>query len=167
MESKKAFTLTELLVVVLIIVIWAAVAVPQYQKAVMKSRFATIKDIVTALAQAQEIYYLANNSYADAYDKLDISMPGNFKTKEEYPRCGGAEWGKCCLEENFVYCTTTDLLGYYRVYQYPPAGSSKPYAGMWECLVYVDDKQHSKQAQICQEETGQAPQQEFNYIYLK
>ncbi len=76
MKSNKAFTLIELLVVVLIIGILAAIAVPQYQKAVLKSRASRIIPVVKSLGQAQESYYLANGNYADSFDKLDISLPG-------------------------------------------------------------------------------------------
>ncbi len=69
------FTLIELLVVVLIIGILAAVAVPQYQKAVYKSRAAEAISMLKALQQAQEVYYLANNEYTDDISKLDISIP--------------------------------------------------------------------------------------------
>ena len=77
---KEAFTLIELLVVVLIIGILSAVALPQYQKAVMKSRAAGAIILVRAVKDAQERYYLANNQYTTAAADLDIDYqcPKNF-----------------------------------------------------------------------------------------
>ena len=79
---KKAFTLIELLVVVLIIGILAAIALPQYQKAVDKSRAMTVISALKAIKDAQEVYYLANQDYATDFDLLDIQLPGgDIKTK--------------------------------------------------------------------------------------
>ena len=73
---NNGFTLIELLVVVLIIGILAAVAVPQYQKAVEKSRATQALTLLKSLVPAQKAYYLANGQYATKFDQLDVDMPG-------------------------------------------------------------------------------------------
>ncbi|ACC98237.1 PilE-like protein [Elusimicrobium minutum Pei191] len=78
-KNSFGFTLIELLVVVLIIGILAAIAVPQYQKAVFKSRFATLYAAVNAIAQAEEIYYMETGTYTQDKDALVINMDESSK----------------------------------------------------------------------------------------
>ena len=75
-QHKRAFTLIELLVVVLIIGILASVALPQYQKAVVKSRFSELIQAGDALYKASIIYRLANGSWPDTLEQLDIDLFG-------------------------------------------------------------------------------------------
>ena len=73
--KNHAFTLIELLVVVLIIGILAAVALPQYQKAVNKTKVAEALTVLSSLVAAEEVYYLANGEYTAEMDNLDVSAP--------------------------------------------------------------------------------------------
>ena len=76
--TNTGFTLIELLVVVLIIGILAAIAVPQYQKAVERSRTAEALQVLGDWANAQSIYHMQHNAFADDMDELnegDITLP--------------------------------------------------------------------------------------------
>ena len=82
---KKAFTLIELLVVVLIIGILAAIAVPQYQKAVTKTHITAGFPIGRALMTTLDEYYLANSGFTAVYDNLTLKVPPNFTDQNGNP----------------------------------------------------------------------------------
>lgn len=73
------FTLIELLVVVLIIGILAAVALPQYQKAVLKARSSEALVQGKALFDAEKAYVLSNGVMSMDLDALDVTLPENFR----------------------------------------------------------------------------------------
>lgn len=75
--KNRGFTLIELLIVVLIVGVLVAVAVPQYEKAVMRSRLAETKVIMRSILPAVEEYCLAQGATYDPIDmsSLSISYP--------------------------------------------------------------------------------------------
>ena len=102
--GRLGFTLIELLVVVLIIGILASVALPQYQKAVEKSRLAEAKTTINGISKAIEVYKLENGgAFPTSFSDLDleftdengakVTTESHFYTKNFYYYF--STWGYC------------------------------------------------------------------------
>ena len=150
--NNNAFTLMELLVVVLIIGILAAVAVPQYQKAVLKSRYASLKHLAKSIATAQEIYYLANGQYAEKFEELDIDMPAG-KTEESTDRRYVYDWGVCYFTTNQNDALSSCRNIYTSMEYQQRFAHIKASPNVRYCIAYTTNMTDIR-SQICQTETG-------------
>ena len=74
MRDNKGFTLIELLIVVVIIGILAAIAIPKFSATREKAYFAAMKSDLKNLASQQEIYYSDNYSYSSSTGDLGFVM---------------------------------------------------------------------------------------------
>ena len=79
MTASFGFTLIELLVVVLIIGILAAVALPQYQTAVNKSRYAGLMPLAKSVKDAEEAQLMATGRYTSNLEDLSVQVPGTIE----------------------------------------------------------------------------------------
>jgi type IV pilus assembly protein PilA len=69
-RERKGFTLIEILVVIGILGILAAIAIPQYNKVRTKGMNAAATSALSSLKVAQESYFLVHDEYADHIDDL-------------------------------------------------------------------------------------------------
>ena len=72
MRDNKGFTLIELLIVVVIIGILAAIAIPKFSATREKAYFAAMKSDLKNLASQQEIYY--SDTYAYTSDTASLGF---------------------------------------------------------------------------------------------
>ena len=159
---QRGFTLIELLVVVLIIGILTAVALPQYNKAVLKSRYNNTKILMQTISRAEEVYYLANDKYTTDTSELDIDIPTPLTA--DPTREGGYgvytySWGRCIIEvrdsQNVVYCIVEDsngnrVIASWKAFSHHPTAAN---TGKTACYAYGSNKS-SAQDQICKGEAG-------------
>ena len=100
----QGFTLIEVMIVVVIVAILAAVALPSYQQHVMKSRRVDAKETLTRLATLQERFFFQNSKYARELNKLGVRVVGGENLSPEgwyelaitFPNGGCADDADAC-----------------------------------------------------------------------
>lgn len=76
-QRRSGFTLIELLIVVVIIGVLAAIAVPKFQNTKGKANLAALKSDLRNLATAEEAYFYQNGSYTSSLPALNLQpSPG-------------------------------------------------------------------------------------------
>lgn len=89
MKRLRGFTLIELMVVVVIIAVLAAVAIPMYGKYAFRARRADGQDLLQRISMAQERFYATHNKYgtlADiGFENPAISEKGYYSVSLAFP----------------------------------------------------------------------------------
>ncbi len=73
-HCKQGFTLIELLVVVLIVAVLAAIALPQYQRVIERSKAMQVQTLLKTIGEKGRFYYLEKGVYPASWTDLDINL---------------------------------------------------------------------------------------------
>ena len=157
--NSKGFTLIELLVVVLIIGILAAIAVPQYRKAVDKSRYSQMISTARSIENAQDAFYLATGRYATDFDELDVGISKDLPTKEteEADRffIGSAGFRVNAINTSSIYYDGDDRVASFTLYHKNLTSDVSAFdnRGQIRCVTYVGQKKRGQA--ICESMGGE------------
>jgi type IV pilus assembly protein PilA len=90
MSNRKGFTLIELLIVVVIIGILAAIAIPKFANTKEKAVVASMKSDLRNMVTAQEGFFSDNQDYAGALGAAQVNGTGGAGTVAFGPSSGNA-----------------------------------------------------------------------------
>jgi prepilin-type N-terminal cleavage/methylation domain-containing protein len=133
--NRKGFTLIELLIVVVIIGILAAIAIPKFANTKQKAIVASMKSDLRNLVTAQEAFFSDNNDYAGNFGAAQINQPGGAGTVTFTPSTGNA-----------LTLTYVDAAGWSATMQ-NPAVTGVPNT----CGIYTGPAANSPNAAVTQE----------------
>jgi prepilin-type N-terminal cleavage/methylation domain-containing protein len=134
MTGKKGFTLLEIIVVMIIIGILAAIALFNFRTSIEQTRAQTAQNNLMAIAAGQEKYYedhgyYSNLSRADLFAALNLSPSSNDPFFNNYTctvvaACNPASIPYSCTVATPYNCTTNDGTDYLKLtYATPTAGT--------------------------------------------
>ncbi|HSY82681.1 MAG TPA: prepilin-type N-terminal cleavage/methylation domain-containing protein [Gemmatimonadaceae bacterium] len=92
MARKRGFTLIELLIVVVIIGILAAIAIPKFASTKQKAYTASMKTDLRNLVTAQEAYFSNASTYANAIGLLSTSFHASAGNTVAAPSASSTGW---------------------------------------------------------------------------
>ncbi|MBX7246268.1 MAG: type II secretion system GspH family protein [Candidatus Sumerlaeaceae bacterium] len=140
-SGKGAFTLIELLIVVAIISILAAIAVPNFLEAQTKAKVSRVRADQRSLATAIESYAVDNNKYPVRHDKWELgdNAPGafaypRFDEKIYDPDFATAPVGMHVITTPISYITSLPK----DIFNSPAAGLVQPGNPYSDCIDYWD-----------------------------
>ena len=76
-QTSRGFTLIEIMIVVAVIGILAAIAFPSYQSQIRKSNRSAAQAVMMDVANKQQFYLSSQREYADTLAKLSVSPPND------------------------------------------------------------------------------------------
>ena len=107
---RRGFTLIELLIVVVIIGVLAAVAIPKFQSTKGKANAATLKSDLRNLATAQEAYFSDYATYSGSWANLQTNSNANLSAGNSATVAGVASGytitvNNTSISTGFTQCT--------------------------------------------------------------
>ena len=84
MKKARAFTLTEMVIVVVLVGILASMALPRYIRVVEKGRTAEARHVLGLIRDAEIAYYLEFDAYVNSLGPLGMLLPNTSACNANY-----------------------------------------------------------------------------------